>query len=123
MNSVDKSFKNNKDYYVFFGLILLVFLLSVNTDLAEFSQHQSLNIPSGFFYYTLGVDVLVIFSWILIMFFRKIGAVLFPILVLLHFSLHNYFLSTYLYSDITTLFLFIGLGLIAIIPRWNNVMK
>jgi len=123
MNSVDKSFKNNKDYYIFFGLILLVFLLSVNTDLAEFSQHQSLNIPSGFFYYTLGVDALVILSWILIVFFRKIGAVLFPILVLLHFSLHNYFLSTYLYSDITTLFLFIGLGLIAIIPRWNNVMK
>jgi len=91
--------------------------------LAEFSQHQSLNIPSGFFYYTLGVDALVILSWILIVFFRKIGAVLFPILVLLHFSLHNYFLSTYLYSDITTLFLFIGLGLIAIIPRWNNVMK
>jgi len=123
MNSVDKSFKNNKDYYIFFGLILLVFLLSVNTDLAEFSQHQSLNIPSGFFYYTFGVDVLVILSWILIMFFRKTGAVLFPILVLLHFSLHNYFLSTYLYSDITTLFLFIGLGLISIIPRWNNVMK
>jgi len=123
MNSVVKNFKNNKDYYIFFGLILLVFLLSVNTDLAEFSQHQSLNIPSGFFYYTLGVDVLVILSWILIMFFRKIGAVIFPILVLLHFSLHNYFLSTYLYSDITTLFLFIGLGLIAIIPRWNNMMK
>lgn len=123
MDSVDKSFKNNKDYYLIFGLILLVFLLSVNTDLAEFSQRQSLNIPTGFFYYTLGVDILVIISWILIMFFRKMGAVLFPILVLLHFGLHNYFLSTYLYSDTTTLFLYIGLGLIAIIPRWNSTLK
>ena len=124
MKSVDKSFKNNKDYYLSFGLILLVFLLSVNTDLAEFSQHQSLNIPTGFFYYTFGVDILVILSWILILFFRKIGVILFPVLVMLHFGLHNYFLSTYLYSDITALFLFVGVGLIAIIPRWNDdVMK
>lgn len=123
MNKVDKSFKNNKDYYLIFSLILLVFLLSVNTDLAEFSQHQALNIPTGFFYYTIGLDILIIISWILILLFRKIGVILFPLLVLLHFALHNYFLSTYLYSDTTTLFLFIGLGLIAIIPRWNIVMK
>ncbi|GGG53846.1 hypothetical protein [Epilithonimonas arachidiradicis] len=119
MNSVDRSYKNNKDYYIIFGLILLVFILSINTDLAEYSQHQSLNIPRGFFYYTLGVDFLVLFSWLLILFFRKLGVVLFPVFVLLHFSLHNYFLSTYLYSDITVLFLFVGIGLIAVIPRWN----
>lgn len=119
MNSVDRSFKNNKDYYIIFGLIILVYLLSVNTDLAEFSQHRMINIPSGFFYYTLGVDLLVILSWILILFYRKPGVILFPVFVLLHFGLHNYFLSTYLYSDITVLFLFIGLGLMAVIPRWN----
>jgi hypothetical protein len=49
MNSEDKSFRRNRDYYIIFGLILLVFLLSVNTDLAEFSQRQSINIPTGFF--------------------------------------------------------------------------
>ncbi|OJX32560.1 MAG: hypothetical protein BGO86_09840 [Chryseobacterium sp. 36-9] len=119
MNSEDKSFRRNRDYYIIFGLILLVFLLSVNTDLAEFSQRQSLNIPTGFFYYTLGVDFLVIISWILILFFRKIGTIAFPVFVLLHFGLHNYFLSTYLYSDITVLFLYIGIGLIAVIPRWS----
>lgn len=119
MNSVDRSFKNNKDYYLIFGLILLIFGLSVNTDLAEFSQHKDIAIPSNFFYYTLGVDALVLVSWILLILFRKAGVILFPLFVFIHFALHNYFLSTYLYSDITALFAFIGLGLFAVIPRWN----
>jgi|SRR6218665_569162 len=121
MESSNKSFKENKDHYIIFGLIMLVYLLSINTDLAEFSQHRLINIPSGFFYYTLGLDVLVVLSWLLILFYRKIGVILFPIFVMGHFSLHNYFLSTYLYSDITVLFLYIGLGLFAIIPRWNSM--
>lgn len=119
MNSVDKSFKSNKDYYLFFGLIILVFFLSINTDYAEYSLHETINIPGNFFYYTFGVDVLVIISWILILLYRKAGVILFPIFVAVHFALHNYFLSTFLYSDVTVLFLYIGLGLLAIIPRWN----
>ncbi|WP_034671995.1 hypothetical protein [Epilithonimonas caeni] len=119
MKAADKSFNNNKDHYIIFGLIILVYLLSINTDLAELSQHRVINIPSGFFYYTLGVDILVVMSWILILFYRKLGVVLFPVFVMVHFGLHNYFLSTYLYSDITVLFLYVGLGLLAIIPRWN----
>jgi hypothetical protein len=70
MNSEDKSFRENRDYYIIFGLILLVFLLSVNTDLAEFSQRQSINIPTGFFLHA-GVDLLVIISWILILFSER----------------------------------------------------
>lgn len=119
MESIDRSFKNNKDYYLIFGLILLVFFLSVNTDITEYSLHKQINIPQGFFYYTFGVDILVVISWLLIIFFRKLGVILFPLFVAVHFFLHNYFLSTFLYSDVTVLFLFIGLGLLAIIPRWN----
>lgn len=119
MDSVDRSYKSNKDYYLFFGLIILVFFLSINTDWIEYALHQKINIPSNFFFYTFGVDVLVIISWILIMFYRKIGVILFPVFVAVHFALHNYFLSTFLYSDVTVLFLYIGLGLLAIIPRWN----
>ncbi|MNK89714.1 hypothetical protein D3C87_1097330 [compost metagenome] len=119
MESIDRSFKNNKDYYLIFGLILLVFLLSVNTDMEEYKLHKQINIPQGFFYYTFGVDILVVISWFLIIFFRKLGVILFPLFVAVHFFLHNYFLSTFLYSDVTVLFLFIGLGLLAIIPRWN----
>ncbi|WP_374442611.1 hypothetical protein [Epilithonimonas sp.] len=121
MNSVSEKFRKNRSFYIIFGLVILVFLLSVNTDLAEFSQHRELRIPSGFFYYTLGVDVLVIISWLLILFCRKAGVILFPVFIMLHFALHNYYLSTYLYSDITVLFLFIGLGLLEVIPRWNDM--
>lgn len=119
MESLDKSFKNNKDYYLIFGLVFLVFLMSVNTDITEYSLHQEINIPKGFFYYTFGIDALIFISWLLIIFFRKIGVILFPLFVLVHFALHNYFLSTFLYSDVTVLFLYIGLGLLAVIPRWN----
>ncbi|WP_312825806.1 hypothetical protein [Epilithonimonas sp.] len=119
MDSADRSFKNNKDYYLFFGLIILVYFLSINTDYAEYSLHQQINIPSNFFYYTFGVDILVIISWILILLYRKVGVILFPIFVAIHFLLHNYFLSTFLYSDITVIFLYIGVGLLAIIPRWS----
>lgn len=119
MDPVDRSYKSNKDYYLFFGLIILVFFLSINTDYAEYSLHQKINIPRNFFYYTFGVDILVVVSWILILFYRKIGVILFPIFVAVHFALHNYFLSTFLYSDVTVLFLYIGLGLLAIIPRWS----
>lgn len=119
MKSVNRSYKKNKDYYFIFGLILLVFLLSINTDLQEYSQHELINIPEGFFYYTFGVDIMILISWLMILFFRKAGVILFPVFVMLHFGLHNYFLSTYLYSDITVLFLFIGIGLIAVIPRWK----
>jgi len=121
MNSVSEKFRKNRSFYIIFGLVILVFLLSVNTDLAEFSQHRELSIPSGFFYYTLGVDILVIISWLLILFYRKAGVILFPVFIMLHFALHNYYLSTYLYSDITVLFLFIGLGLLEVIPRWNDM--
>lgn len=121
MDNIDRSYKNNKDHYLIFGLILLVFLLSINTDLQQFSQHDLVNIPSGFFYMTFGADLLVLLSWILILFYRKIGVILFPLFVLVHFGLHSYFLNTYLYSDITVLFLFIGLGLLAVIPRWNDL--
>lgn len=119
MKSEDKSFRNNKDYYLFFGLIILVFFLSINTDWIEYSLHQKINIPGNFFYYTFGTDLLVIISWVFIMFFRKVGIILFPLFVAIHFALHNYYLSTFLYSDVTVLFLYIGLGLLAIIPRWN----
>lgn len=119
MEAANKSFKNNKDYYLFFGLIILVYLLSINTDYAEYSLHQKINIPGNFFYYTFGVDLMVIISWVLILLYRKIGVILFPIFVAVHFALHNYYLSTFLYSDVTVIFLYIGLGLLAIIPRWQ----
>lgn len=119
MKATDRSFQSNKDYYLFFGLIFLVYALSIYTDYVEYSLHQKINIPKNFFYYTFGVDVLVMLSAVLILLFRKVGVLLFPLFVAIHFALHNYFLSTFLYSDVTVLFLYIGLGLLAVIPRWK----
>lgn len=121
MEAVDRSYKNNKDYYIIFAIILLVYLLSINTDAQQFAQHDLINIPEGFFFFTFGADILAVICWFLIIFFRKVGIILFPVMVLIHFGLHNYFLSTYLYSDITALFLYIGLGLMAVIPRWSGL--
>lgn len=120
MNKIDRSFKNNRDFYIILTIVALAFVLTINTDLAEFSQHKDINIPTYFFYYSLGIDLLAVISLFLIFIYKKIGIILFPLLVLIHFGIHNYFLSTYLYSDITTLFVFVGAGLVAIIPRWKD---
>ena len=54
-----------------------------------------------------------------IYFYRKIGVILFPVAILFHFYLHEFYLSTMLYSDLFTLFSYVALGLLAIIPKWN----
>lgn len=119
MDIADRSFKKNKDFYIIFGIVLLAYCLSINTDLAEYSEHRDIDIPSNFFYYTIGLDILVIASWLLILFYKKLGVYLFPVFVFVHFVIHLYFLSTFLYSDVMALFLFVGLGLFALIPRWK----
>ena len=93
-------------------------LLSVNTDLAEHAQHKILNIPQWFFTLIFSIDVLMIAAIIAIYFYRKIGVYLLPVLILVHFMLHNYYLSTMLYSDLNALFMYFSAGLFAVIPRW-----
>ena len=99
---------------------LLVFsLMGAGIDTDEFLQRKELNIPDDYFYLIFGVDLLMILGLILIFFYRKIGVFLFPIAVLTHYMLHNYYLSTFLYTDVTNLFLFISVGLVAFIPKWK----
>ena len=99
---------------------LLVFsLMGAGIDTDEFLQRKELNIPDDYFYLIFGVDLLMILGLILIFFYRKVGVFLFPIAVLTHYMLHNYYLSTFLYTDVTNLFLFISVGLVAFIPNWK----
>ncbi len=99
---------------------LLVFsLMGAGIDTDEFLQRKELNIPDDYFYLIFGVDLLMILGLILIFFYRKVGVFLFPIAVLTHYMLHNYYLSTFLYTDVTNLFLFISVGLVAFIPKWK----
>jgi len=99
--------------------LLLFTMMGVGLDFDEYLQHETLNIPSGYFYFIFSIDVLMVAGIVLMYFYRKIGIVLFPVMLVLHFFMHNYYLSTFLYSDVTNLFLFTGFGMLAIIPKWK----
>ena len=99
--------------------ILLFVLMSTGIDGDEFLQHKQLEIPVWFFYLVFAIDILLVVCLLLIFFYRKIGVFLFPLLVIVHFFLHNYYLSTFLYVDITSIFLFFGFGLFVILPKWK----
>ncbi|WP_300672856.1 hypothetical protein [Soonwooa sp.] len=117
---LDKSWAANKYFYGILIFLGLHFYLSVNTDLAEYTQHTDINIPTWYFYIVFAVDALAVLSLILIAMYKKIGVYAFPFFLIVHFLIHNYFLSTFLYSDVSVLFFFVGLGLLVVIPRWKD---
>jgi len=99
--------------------LLLFTFMGIGLDFDEYLQHETLNIPLGYFYFIFSIDILMIAGIVLMFFYRKIGIILFPVMLVLHFFMHNYYLSTFLYSDVTNLFLFTGFGMLAIIPKWK----
>jgi len=99
--------------------LLLFTIMGMGIDIDEYLQHEFLNIPRWYFYVIFTIDALMIISLILMYFYRKIGMFAFPVLLVLHFLMHNYYLSTFLYTDVTNLFLFTGFGMLAIIPKWK----
>ena len=111
----------NKDFGFVLTLaaLMLFSLMGVGIDFDEYSQHQEINIPLGYFYFIFLVDLLMILSLILIFFYKKIGVYIFPAALITHFLAHNFFLSTFLYTDVTNMFLYVGVGLLAIIPKWQ----
>jgi hypothetical protein len=106
-------------FYLSLLILLLFSVMGIGVDLDEFIQHKEINIPSLYFYLIFAVDFFIILGLILIFFYRKIGVFIFPFAVIFHFLCHIYFLSTFLYTDVTNLFLFVGLGLFTIIPKWQ----
>lgn len=99
--------------------LLLFTIMGLGIDVDEYLQHEFLNIPQWYFYVIFSIDILMVISLILMYFYKKIGIFSFPVLLVLHFFMHNYYLSTFLYTDVTNLFLFTGFGMLAIIPKWN----
>lgn len=99
--------------------LLLFSLMGIGIDSDEYLQKTDLNIPGFYFLLIFFTDLLMIVGLLLIFFYRKIGVYLFPVAVVLHFMLHNYYLSTFLYTDVTNLFLYISVGLLAFIPKWK----
>ena len=121
---MDKNFKNEdpkKDmgFILSLGAILLFSLMGIGIDTDEFLQRVELHIPGHYFFLIFGVDLLMILGIVLIFFYRKVGVFLFPLAVLTHYILHSYYLNTFLYTDVTNLFLFISVGLLAFIPKWQ----
>ncbi|VXC03713.1 MULTISPECIES: hypothetical protein [Chryseobacterium] len=99
--------------------LLLFTVMGMGIDIDEYLQHEYLNIPRWYFYVIFTIDALMIISLVLMFFYRKMGMFAFPVLLVLHFLMHNYYLSTFLYTDVTNLFLFTGFGMLAIIPKWK----
>ncbi|UFH31358.1 hypothetical protein LNP04_15500 [Chryseobacterium sp. C-71] len=115
----DEDPKKGWGFILALASLLLFTFMGIGLDFDEYLQHETLNIPSGYFYFIFSIDILMIAGIVLMFFYRKIGIILFPVMLVLHFFMHNYYLSTFLYSDVTNLFLFTGFGMLAIIPKWK----
>ncbi|CAA7195474.1 hypothetical protein [Chryseobacterium potabilaquae] len=114
--------ENPKKGWGFIGAFLALMLftmMGLGIDGDEYLQHEYLNIPRGYFYIIFTIDGLMILSLILMFLYRKVGIFSFPALLIVHFFMHSYYLSTFLYTDVTNLFLFTGFGMLAIIPKWK----
>lgn len=115
----DEDPKKGLGFILTIAVLLLFTIMGLGIDVDEYLQHEFLNIPRWYFYVIFSIDVLMMISLVLMYFYRKIGIFIFPALLVLHFFMHNYYLSTFLYTDVTNLFLFTGFGMLAIIPKWK----
>jgi len=115
----DEDPKKGLGFILALAALLLFTIMGVGIDIDEYLQHEFLNIPKWYFYFIFSIDILMVISIALMYFYRKTGIFTFPVLLLLHFFMHNYYLSTFLYTDVTNLFLFTGFGMLAIIPKWK----
>lgn len=111
--------KKSTGFYLSIAALALFTLMGLGIDGDEFLQRDLLNIPQWYFYLIFTVDFLALLSLVGIAFFRKIAIFTFPAFVILHFFLHQFYLSTFLYTDVTNMFLFVGVGLLMIIPKWK----
>ncbi|MGZ5274168.1 MAG: hypothetical protein ACXWCA_07625 [Kaistella sp.] len=115
----NESPKKDLGFILSLAALLLFTLMGIGIDADEYLQQNELNIPDFYFILIFFIDLLMVLGLILIFFYRKIGIYLFPAAVVLHFFLHNFYLSTFLYTDVTNLFIFISVGLLAFIPKWQ----
>lgn len=122
-NTYFKGESPKKDLGFVLSLLAMLFfaVFGMGIDIDQFLQAREgdIEIPTWYFYLIFGVDLLIVLSLVLIYLYRKIGIFLFPVAVLAHFIAHLYYLDTFLYSDVTALFLYVGIGLVAILPKWQ----
>lgn len=115
--------KHTPGFYISLGLVFLFMLMRFGIEVDEFVQRKDISLPDWFFYLQLLIDIESIASLILVILFKKIGVFGFIIGVLFHFFSNLFWLSTFLYTDIMILFLFSGLSMVFIIPKWKKYFK
>ncbi|MHA7825296.1 hypothetical protein ACVVIH_21480 [Chryseobacterium arthrosphaerae] len=115
----DEDPKKGWGFVLAFAALMLFTIMGLGIDVDEYLQHEYLDIPRSYFYIIFSIDALMMIGLVLMFFYKKIGIFMFPALLVLHFFMHNYYLSTFLYTDVTNLFLFTGFGMLAIIPKWK----
>ena len=103
-NYFDKNPEKTTFFYVAIFFMVALSFLGIGVDLTEYFQKTDINIPVWYFYLIFAVDIIGLLSIVGIYFYRKIGVILFPVAILFHFYLHEFYLSTMLYSDLFTLF-------------------
>lgn len=115
--------KPKKDtlFWIAIVSIFIFTIMSMGTDIDQYSQRKDLNIPDWYFYIVMVVNGAILLSVFLMYCMKKMGIFLFPIAVLVHFITHIYYLSTMLYTDVTSLFLFVSVGLLYFIPVWKQL--
>ncbi|UOE38823.1 MULTISPECIES: hypothetical protein [Chryseobacterium] len=118
-NYFDENPKKGWGFILTLASLVLFTFMGIGIDFDEYLQHEILNIPKGYFYIIFSVNILMLVAIVLMYFYRKEGLVIFPIMLLTHFFMQNYYLSTFLYSDVMNLFIFTGFGMLAIIPKWK----
>ncbi|KFF15492.1 hypothetical protein [Chryseobacterium sp. JM1] len=115
----DEDPKKGWGFILAFAALMLFTIMGLGIDVDEYLQHEYLQIPRWYFFVIFSIDVLMMIGLVLMFFYKKVGIIMFPALLVLHFFMHNYYLSTFLYTDVTNLFLFTGFGMLAIIPKWK----
>ena len=113
--------KKDMGFLLSLGAMLIFAIMGIGVDVDEFLQYRGndVEIPGWYFILIFGVDFLILLSLVVIFMYRKVGIILFPVATLAHFLFHLYYLDTFLYSDVSSLFLFVGIGLLAFIPKWQ----
>ncbi|SFH97099.1 hypothetical protein [Halpernia frigidisoli] len=118
-NYFDNEPKKTTPFYLALGALALFTLMGLGIDGDEFLQRDTLQIPIWYFFMIFFVDAMSLLSILGIAFFRKFAVISFPVFVLMHFYLHQFYLETFLYTDVTNIFLYVGVGLLVIIPKWK----
>ncbi len=123
MEEKDDYFGNEKKYDTPFYLVLVVLLISLlnsfNIDYAADLQMEEMQAPLWFIVLLFALDTLAVAALAGIYFFRKWGLFSFALFPMVHFILHLHYYRVFLYSDIFTLFFFVGVALFVFIPKWR----